>query len=69
MTVEEKKVRVKINQLENDLEYQLKRLDLVCKTKGMQRPKRPSILPEKPARGSASYVSPYRVTKNNTSSP
>ena len=57
---EEKKVRVKINQLENDLEHQLKRLDIICKSKGMPRPKRPSVLPEKSNRA-GSYVSPYRV--------
>ena len=59
---EEKKMRVKINQLENDLEHQLKRLDIICKSKGMPRPKRPAILPDRANRGS-SYVSPYRVAK------
>ena len=68
LTADEKKMRVRINQLENDLEYQLKRLDLICKTKGLQRPNRPSVLPDKPARVSGSYVSPYRMQKN-TSSP
>lgn len=66
-TQEEKKARVKINQLENDLEHQLKRLDIICKSKGMQRPKRPAILPEKPGRGS-SYVSPYRRNNNGSGS-
>ena len=63
---EEKRVRVKINQLENDLEHQLKRLEIICKSKGMPRPKRPSVLPEKAARG-GSYVSPYRL--QNRASP
>jgi hypothetical protein len=60
-------MRVRINQLENDLEYQLKRLELICKTKGLQRPKRPSVLPEKPTRASGSYVSPYRMQKGTRS--
>jgi len=34
-TQEEKKMRVKINQLENDLEHQLKRLEIICKSKGL----------------------------------
>ena len=55
-------MRVKINQFENDLEHQLKRLEIICKSKGMPRPKRPAVLPERPNRGS-SYVSPYRVQK------
>ena len=37
-TNEEKKLRVKINQLENDLEHQLKRLEIICKSKGLKRP-------------------------------
>ena len=60
--MEEKKTRVKVNQLENDLEHQLKRLDIICKSKGMPRPKRPTVLPDRPNRG-GSYVSPYRVAK------
>ena len=58
-------MRVKINQLENDLEHQLKRLDIICKSKGMPRPKRPAVLPDRPNRG-GSYVSPYRVAKGNS---
>ena len=69
ITTDEKKMRVKINQLENDLEYQLKRLDLICKTKGMARPKRPTVLPDKPSRASGSYVSPYRMQKGQSPSP
>ena len=57
---------MKINQLENDLEHQLKRLEIICKSKGMPRPKRPSVLPEKANRG-GSYVSPYRL--QNRASP
>ena len=68
--LEEKKMRVKINQFENELELQLKRLTIVCKTKGLPKPKRPDCLPETPARRSGNYVSPYRVgvspgTKSN----
>lgn len=37
---DEKKFRVKINQLENDLLHQIKRLDIICKSKGLPRPKR-----------------------------
>ena len=37
---DEKKMRVKINQIENDLLAQIKRLDIICKSKGMPRPKR-----------------------------
>jgi hypothetical protein len=58
---EEKKLRVKINQIENDLELQFKRLVIVCKTKGQPKPKRPECLPETPARNST-YVSPYRAS-------
>jgi hypothetical protein len=70
--LEEKKMRVKINQFENELELQLKRLTIVCKTKGLPKPKRPDCLPETPARRSGNYVSPYRVgvspgTKSNQS--
>jgi len=56
---EEKVVRVKVNQMENDLEHHLKRLDIICKSKGLPRPQRKaSLLGEKPKAGS--YVSPYR---------
>jgi seryl-tRNA synthetase len=56
---DEKKLRVKINQTENELEQQLKRLTIICKSKGLPRPKRPECLPETPARRSGNYVSPY----------
>ena len=43
MKQEEKKTRVKVNQLENDLLLQLKRLDIICKSKGLPRPGRDRI--------------------------
>ena len=58
---EEKNMRVKINQIENDLEHQLKRFTIICKSKGLPKPKRPECLPETPARRSGNYVSPYRT--------
>ncbi len=55
-------MRVKINQIENDLELQFKRLTIVSKTKGLPKPKRPECLPESNTRrSSGNYVSPYRV--------
>ena len=50
-----------MNQIENDLELQFKRLTIICKSKGQPKPKRPDCLPETPARQSGSYVSPYRA--------
>jgi hypothetical protein len=38
--LDDKKMRVKINQLENDLLHQIKRLDIICKSKGLPRPKK-----------------------------
>lgn len=38
MRQEEKKMRIKVNQLENDLAQQIKRLDIICKSKGLPRP-------------------------------
>jgi hypothetical protein len=35
---EDKIVRVKVNQMENELEHNLKRLDIICKSKGLPRP-------------------------------
>jgi len=35
---EEKITRVKVNQLENELEHHMKRLDIICKSKGLPRP-------------------------------
>lgn len=35
---EEKALRVKVNQLENELDHHLKRLDIICKSKGLARP-------------------------------
>ena len=35
---DEKQVRVKVNQLENELDHHLKRLDIICKSKGLPRP-------------------------------
>lgn len=63
----EKQMRVKINQIENDLEHQLRRLAIICKSKGLAKPKRPDCLPETPQRRSTNYVSPYRATKNTPS--
>ncbi len=59
----EKQMRVKINQIENDLEHQLRRLSIICKSKGLAKPKRPDCLPETPQKRSGNYVSPYRATK------
>ena len=56
-----------MNQIENDLELQFKRLTIICKSKGQPKPKRPDCLPETPARQSGSYVSPYRA--GQTQSP
>ena len=56
---EDKVVRVKVNQMENELEHNLKRLDIICKSKGLPRPQRKSsLLGDKPKPGS--YVSPFR---------
>lgn len=62
--MDEKKLRVKINQIENDLELQFKRLTIVCKSKGQPKPKRPDCLPETPVRRGGGYVSPYRSGAN-----
>jgi hypothetical protein len=59
---------VRVNQIENDLEHHFKRLDIICKSKGMPRPqKKAGLFPEKPVAGSrgSAYVSPYR--RNNGS--
>lgn len=41
---DEKQVRVKVNQLENELDHHLKRLDIICKSKGLPRPQRRASL-------------------------
>jgi hypothetical protein len=66
LEVNTKKSRVKTNQLENDLEYQLKRLTIICKSKGLARPSRPSVLPERAGSGTrpGAYVSPYGKNRN-----
>ena len=51
---EEKALRVKVNQLENDIDHNIKRLDIICKTKGLPRPQRRN------SAGGSAYVSPYR---------
>lgn len=52
---------MKINQLENDLLMQIKRLDIICKSKGLPRPKKDHILPDKGTtrQTGGTYVSPY----------
>ena len=67
-------MRVKINQLENDLLHQIKRLDIICKSKGLPRPKRDILNKDGAGAGSASrtggtYVSPYGANRNNRVSP
>lgn len=37
---EEKTLRVKVKQIENELELQFKRLEIICKTKGLPRPQK-----------------------------
>lgn len=56
-------MRFKINQIENDLMHQIKRLDIICKSKGLPRPNK-DILKSLGQGGSATragntYVSPY----------
>jgi hypothetical protein len=58
---DEKQVRVKVNQLENELDHHLKRLDIICKSKGLPRPQRKtSISSQNSGAKGGSYVSPYR---------
>lgn len=38
LRAEEKTLRVKVNQIENELDHNLKRLDIICKSKGLPRP-------------------------------
>ena len=61
---DEKATRVRVNQLENELDHHLKRLDIICKSKGLPRPQRKASLT--PQAKSSTYVSPYR---RNTGSP
>jgi hypothetical protein len=58
---DEKKARVRVRQLENDLDHNLKRLDIICKSKGLPRPKRPEVAANIDSRGqrSSNYTSPY----------
>ena len=51
---DEKKIRVKVRQLENELETNLKRLDIICKSKGL-----PRVLGANRRTGGGSYASPY----------
>jgi len=55
-----------MNQLENDLELQIRRLDIICKSKGLPRPKRQTSTDRKPG---GSYVSPYGQRGTNSVSP
>jgi hypothetical protein len=41
---DEKQVRVRVNQLENELDHHIKRLDIICKSKGLPRPQRRNSL-------------------------
>ena len=43
--------------MENEIEINFKRLDIICKSKGLPRPKRQN---ETPKRTGGAYVSPYR---------
>jgi hypothetical protein len=52
----EKTMRVKVNQLENEISLQIKRLDIICKSKGLPRPQR-----RNQSQGSGTYASPYRM--------
>ena len=64
-------MRIKINQLENDLTLQIKRLDIICKSKGLPRPKR-DILGNGSQGGSqtrGTYVSPYGRNRVSPSGP
>ena len=55
-------MRFKINQIENDLMHQIKRLDIICKSKGLPRPNK-DILKTlgggSATRAGNTYVSPY----------
>ncbi len=51
-------MRVKINQLENDLLHQIKRLDIICKSKGLPRPKKDHLV-QSSSQTRGTYVSPY----------
>lgn len=56
---EDKIVRVKVNQTENELDHQIKRLDIICKSKGLPRPaKRATSANNSGAKQNT--VSPYR---------
>ncbi|CDW86326.1 UNKNOWN [Stylonychia lemnae] len=57
---EEKSLRVKVNQIEVELEHNLKRLDIICKSKGLPRPQRRTLSNASGASGGGRYVSPYR---------
>ena len=60
---DEKKMRVKINQLENDLLAQIRRLDIICKSKGLPRPKKDILQTAQtasaPRATGGTYISPY----------
>jgi hypothetical protein len=63
---DDKKMRVKINQIEQELLLQIKRLDILCKSKGLPRPKRDHLVGLSPSVGTntrGTYVSPYSRTK------
>jgi hypothetical protein len=64
-------MRVKINQIENDLLHQIKRLDIICKSKGLPRPKKDHLQLSgnggSQSRTGGTYVSPY--TRNARVSP
>lgn len=66
-------MRFKINQIENDLMHQIKRLDIICKSKGLPRPNK-DILKTLGQGGSATragntYVSPYGRNRASPSGP
>ena len=59
-------MRVKINQIEQELLLQIKRLDILCKSKGLPRPKRDHLVGLSPSVGTntrGTYVSPYTRSK------
>lgn len=66
---EERQLRVKVNQIEVELERNLKRLDIICKSKGLPKPVRKFSANSNNSanRGGGRYVSPYRQGPNGQS--
>ena len=51
---------MKVNQLENELEHHFKRLDIICKSKGLPRPIKKFNTTYASSNRGSSYISPYR---------